>query len=178
MTQLVARAEAFAALAHGSIGRGTQTRRKYTNEPYIAHPRNVAALVREVPHTEAMVAAALLHDVVEDTSITLEDIRHVFGEEVARLVDELTERRVPGNRAARKEFEASRLARASSEAKTVKLADLLDNCESIVPNDASFARVFLAEMQRMLFALEGGDPRLMARAWRALESGWRTLAAV
>lgn len=174
MTQLVARAEAFAALAHGSVGQ----KRRYTNEPYIVHPRAVAALVREVPHTEAMLAAALLHDVVEDTSVTIDDIRQVFGDDVARLVDELTERRTPGNRAARKEFEANRLARASEAAKTVKLADLLDNCESIVPNDASFARVFLAEMQRLLFALEGGDPSLMARAWRAVESGWRVLAAV
>lgn len=173
MNELVARADAFAALAHGSVNQV----RKYTNEPYIVHPRAVAALVRQVPHTDTMVCAALLHDVVEDTPVTLDDVRRGFGDEVAAIVDALTERRIAGNRSARKECEAARLARASSAAKTVKLADLIDNCESIVAGDAGFARLFLAEMQRLLFALEGGDPRLLARAWRSVEGGWRVLAA-
>lgn len=170
---LVARADAFAALAHGSLNQ----RRKYSREPYIAHPRAVAEMVRGVPHTDEMLAAALLHDVVEDTRATLEDVRREFGAHVARLVDELTERATlaDGNRAVRKVIEERRLARACPEAKTVKLADLLDNAASIVPNDPGFARVYLAEMQRLLFALEGGDTRLLAQAWRAVENGWRSL---
>jgi (p)ppGpp synthase/HD superfamily hydrolase len=173
---LVARADAFAALAHGSLNQ----RRKYSREPYIAHPRAVADLVRGVPHTDEMLAAALLHDVVEDTRATLDDVQREFGSHVARLVDQLTDRAAlaDGNRALRKAIEERRLARACPEAKTVKLADLLDNTASIVPHDPSFARVFLAEMQRLLFALEGGDTRLLAQAWRAVENGWRTLARV
>ena len=171
---LVARADAFAALAHGSLNQ----RRKYTDEPYIAHPRAVADLVRSVPLSDEMLAAALLHDVVEDTRATLDDVRREFGGHVARLVDDLTDRATvaDGNRAVRKVIEERRLARACPEAKTVKLADLLDNTASIVPHDPGFARVYLAEMQRLLFALEGGDTRLLARAWRAVEDGWRVLA--
>ena len=173
---LVARADAFAALAHGSLNQ----RRKYSREPYIAHPRAVAEMVRGVPHTDEMLAAALLHDVVEDTRATLDDVRREFGSHVAGLVGELTERTslADGNRAVRKAIAERRLGRACGEAKTVKLADLLDNAASIVPNDPGFARVYLAEMQRLLFALEGGDTRLFAQAWRAVENGWRTLARV
>lgn len=172
MTQAVKRADAFAALAHGSIDQ----RRKYTNEPYVFHPRAVAALVRTVPHTEDMLIAALLHDVVEDTPVTCADVRSEFGGHVAAVVDQLTERRRGAHRTERKNFEVMRLARAPREVKTVKLADLIDNAASIVAHDRGFARVYLAEMQRLVPALEGGDERLLALAWRSVENGWRTLA--
>ena len=68
------KAEAFATIYHEAIDH----RRKYTNEPYINHPANVVDLVRSVPHTQAMICAAWLHDTVEDTHATLEDIRHIF----------------------------------------------------------------------------------------------------
>lgn len=62
MGDLEERAREFATEAHKSIDQ----RRKYTNQPYIVHPLTVAELVRTVPHTEEMIAAALLHDVVEE----------------------------------------------------------------------------------------------------------------
>ena len=61
---LVIKADTFADLSHsGQV-------RKYTGEPYIVHPREVATLVSTVAHTPEMLAAALLHDVVEDTPAT------------------------------------------------------------------------------------------------------------
>jgi (p)ppGpp synthase/HD superfamily hydrolase len=173
MSELVRRADAFAARAHGAIDQ----RRKYTGEPYIAHPRAVAALVREAAQGDETIAAALLHDVVEDTPVTLSDVRAEFGGYVAQLVDELTDRasRAIGNRAARKRWEAGRLAKASAPAKTVKVADLIDNAASIVRHDPGFAKVYLAEMQQLLGVLEGADRRLLARGWNALEYGWRAL---
>jgi (p)ppGpp synthase/HD superfamily hydrolase len=72
----------FATTAHASINQ----RRKYTGEPYIVHPIAVAELVRSVPHTPEMIAAAYLHDVVEDTPVTIEEIREEFGPQVAELV--------------------------------------------------------------------------------------------
>jgi (p)ppGpp synthase/HD superfamily hydrolase len=81
--ELERRALEFAIAAHASIDQ----RRKYTGEPYIVHPIAVAALVRSVPHTPEIIAAAYLHDVVEDTPVTIEEIRAEFGDEVAALVD-------------------------------------------------------------------------------------------
>ncbi|HEU0200236.1 MAG TPA: HD domain-containing protein [Burkholderiaceae bacterium] len=173
MRDLVNRADAFAAMAHGLMNQ----RRKYTGRPYVEHPRAVAALVRTVPHTEKMLAGALLHDVVEDTPLGLLDIQVEFGVDVARLVLEVTDqapRSLP-NRAARKTWEAQRLATVSAPAKTIKLADVIDNVDSIVEHDPSFARVYLKENEAILCALEGGDETLLRRAWIAVENGWRTL---
>ena len=80
-------AKAYAERKHDSVVH----RRKYTGEPYITHPAAVVELVRSVPHTEAMLCAAWLHDTVEDTPATLDDIRAVFGDEVAVLVEMLTD---------------------------------------------------------------------------------------
>lgn len=160
MTPLVARAHAFAAEAHGSIG---QTR-KYTGEPYINHPVEVMEIVRSVEHTEEMLAAALLHDTIEDTPVTREDVEREFGPKVASLVMELTDQCHEGNRAARKAAEATRLGSISSEAQTVKLADFISNTRSIVERDPGFARVYLREKSRVLAVMTNGDPSLYALA--------------
>lgn len=171
---LEARARAFAIRAHGAIDQ----RRKYTGEPYIVHPAAVAALVRHVHHTEAMLAAAWLHDTVEDTPTTLEDIRREFGPEVALLVDQLTDASRPsdGNRAARKVLDRKRLAAASPAAMTIKLADLIDNSASILAHDRKFARTYLAEKAELLEVLIAGDASLLQHARRIVEDARRMLA--
>lgn len=80
------RARRYATKAHAAIDQ----RRKYTDDPYIVHPQAVMELVRSVPHTEEMLAAAWLHDTVEDTPTTLGDIDSHFGPKVAELVRMLT----------------------------------------------------------------------------------------
>ncbi len=95
---LVHKAQVFAIAAHSAVGQ----RRKYTNEPYFVHPAEVARIVAEVPgSTPEMVAAAWLHDTVEDTGVTYNDIHMNFGPEVAVLVGWLTDVSKPedGNRA-------------------------------------------------------------------------------
>ncbi|MTJ93609.1 MAG: HD domain-containing protein, partial [Desulfovibrio sp.] len=79
MPTLIARAAAFAAEAHAAVGQV----RKYTGEPYVEHPRAVARLVADAGGDDAMVAAAWLHDVVEDTRVSLDEIRGQFGDAVA-----------------------------------------------------------------------------------------------
>ena len=81
-SELVIRAEMFAAGAHAAVG---QTR-KYTNERYVEHCKRVAAIVEEVGGTDVMQAAALLHDTVEDTGVTLDQIESLFGRDVCLLV--------------------------------------------------------------------------------------------
>ncbi len=150
----------FATQAHNG-----QTR-KYSGEPYIVHPMAVAEIVRNVPHSSEMIAAALLHDTVEDTSVTLFDIKENFGAKVVTLVAWLTDISTPfhGNRSARKELDRHHLALAPAEVKTIKLADLIDNSESIRKHDPDFWRVYRAEKIRLLEVLKEGDESLWKRA--------------
>jgi (p)ppGpp synthase/HD superfamily hydrolase len=157
------RALLFAARAHSSIGQ----RRKYTDEPYITHPCAVAELVREVGGSDAMIAAAYLHDVVEDTPVTIKEVEAEFGPEVAAMVSDLTDISRPedGNRAARKVIDRAHSAAASAEAQTIKLADLIDNTRTIVERDPAFAVVYVREKRALLEVMTKGDPRLYERAW-------------
>jgi hypothetical protein len=161
-TTLISRAHAFAAAAHGAV----KQVRKYTGEPYVKHPIDVAALVETVPHTPEMIAAALLHDVVEDTGVTLEVIELEFGSIVADLVGWLTDASKPedGNRATRKAIDRMHSAAAPPQAQTIKLADIIDNTLTIEAKDPDFAKVFRHEKRRLLEVMNKGDPTLMARA--------------
>lgn len=145
--------------------------RKYTGEAYINHPREVSCIVASVPHDENMLAAAMLHDVVEDTPVTLKEIEAEFGSDIASLVENLTDVSKPedGNRKTRKAIDREHSAKSSARAATVKLADLIHNGEDIVKHDPSFAKVFMAEKKLLLGVLAHGDKTLHARATRMVE---------
>jgi (p)ppGpp synthase/HD superfamily hydrolase len=146
MDTLILLARTFASRAHrGQV-------RKYTGEPYINHPVEVADIVRRHNGSPEMIAAALLHDVVEDTDVTLDDIRREFGEAVANLVEDLTDVSRPddGNRATRKAMDREHTARASAAAMVIKAADLISNTSSIVEHDPNFAKVYLKEKRALL----------------------------
>ena len=164
----------FAAAAHAAMGQ----HRKYSDEPYVVHPVAVAELVRTVPHTEAMIAAALLHDVVEDTEIRLPAIEAHFGGTVAELVDWLTDVSRPedGNRRVRKRLDLEHLARAPAAAQTINYADLIDNSHSISAYDRGFWPVFRREMRDLIAALDRGDASLRQHARTIAEGANRTKA--
>ena len=136
--------------------------RKYTNEPYIVHPFAVAGLVSAVTEDEDMIVAAILHDVVEDTHVKIETVRGLFGTRIAGMVGDLTDISKPedGNREIRKTLDREHTAQASIEAKTIKLADLIDNTKSIVAFDPKFSEVYMREKQLLLEVLGEGDPIL------------------
>ncbi len=160
---LVDKAKTFATAAHAAVGQ----LRKYTFEPYIVHPAEVASIVATVPgHTPEMLAAAWLHDTVEDTGVTIELVRAEFGAEVAELVGWLTDVSRPdhGNRAARKAVDRAHTAGAPAAAQTIKLADLIANTRSIMQHDEKFAVTYLAEKRQLLEVMTKGDAGLMARA--------------
>ena len=162
MTHIVEKARIFATAAHAAVAQ----LRKYTNEPYIVHPAEVAGIVATVPHDDAMLAAAWLHDTVEDTGVTLETIREEFGDEVAVLVGWLTDVSRPdhGNRAARKAVDRAHTAMAPAKAQTIKLADLISNTRSIVEHDEKFAKTYLEEKRLLLEVMTKGDATLLAEA--------------
>jgi (p)ppGpp synthase/HD superfamily hydrolase len=130
------------------------------------HPAEVAGIVATVPHTDVMLAAAWLHDTVEDTGVSIVDIQKEFGNEVASLVSWLTDVSEPeqGNRAVRKAIDREHTAMAPAAAQTVKLADLIANSGSILAHDPAFAKVYLEEKRMLLEVLTRGDATLMARA--------------
>lgn len=164
----------FATKAHG------EQQRKYTKEPYIEHPKRVAKIVQSVPHSVEMICAAYLHDVVEDTPVKIEEIRKKFGKKVAGLVEELTDEymkvKYPHlNRRTRKDKEVERQANMSKEAKTIKLADVIDNTPDIVKNDPGFGRKYLHEMEKLTRVLVGGDHTLYERARKEVAEGKKAL---
>src|SRR5579863_3648761 len=80
---LLNRAYVFAMKAHGS-----QTRA--SGDPYFSHPLEVAAILTELKVDDATIAAAMLHDTIEDTAVTRDEVDKAFGEEIGGLVDGLT----------------------------------------------------------------------------------------
>lgn len=161
-TETILRAAHVAALAHGA------QMRKVTGRPYVEHPARVAARVLVRPDVdEAMVAAALLHDVVEDTAVTLDEIRAEFGDAVADLVHALTNVYKAGahpglNRAERKRLEAARLAGIPRAAKIIKMLDRIDNLREAPGQDAGFLRVYAAESRELAAAVGDADAALHA----------------
>lgn len=149
----------FARDAHGD------QERKYTGDPYITHPVAVAKIVMTAEYFDCeMIAAALLHDVIEDTDATYSDIAKTgLGIRIADLVQDLTDVSKPsdGNRAVRKAMDRAHLAGVSDRAKTIKLADLINNTVSIVEHGKGFALIYMKEKARLLEVLDGGDNGLM-----------------
>lgn len=167
----------FAAVAHGK-----QTR-KYSGLPYIIHPLAVARRVELYTSDTEVLVAAVLHDVVEDTSVTVDDIGTFFGARVAKLVEELTNPKHTGNRAERKAKNLARLAEASPHAMLIKMCDIYDNTLDLEKDDPSFARVYFAEKIQVLDAFLpklDSYPDFHAFAWwlrmnlqkRAEDHGW------
>ena len=163
-SEVLVRAHGLAESAHGEINHV----RKYTGEPYINHLTAVVDLVDDVDGTEDMMAAAWLHDVIEDTPTTYDDVREIVSENVADLVLQLTDVSRPqdGNRAIRKAMDREHLAKASPEAQTIKLADLIDNARSITKHDERFAKTFMLEMKDCMEVLTDGAPQLYRMAER------------
>lgn len=129
-TELLDRAIVFAVRAHA----GTERRSK--GFPYIVHPLEAVGIVATMTSDQELLAAAALHDVVEDTDITLEQIRDEFGERIAALVAAETDEIYPEvhdveSWRKRKQAAIDRLASASLDAKVVALGDKLSNMRAI-----------------------------------------------
>jgi len=129
-TELLDRAIVFAVRAHA----GTERRGK--GFPYIVHPMEAVEIVATMTHNQELLAAAVLHDTVEDTDTTIEQIRAEFGDHVAELVASETDE--PHQRPdsvenwrARKQAAIDRLTRASRDAQIVALGDKLSNMRAI-----------------------------------------------
>ena len=157
MNTLILKAVQFCNVAH--VGQ----KRKYTGEDYSVHPLAVARILAGVGARTELIVAGLLHDVLEDTSATYKQLVTEFGEEIADLVVEVTDGDVEGNRDYRMRTHAIRLGTASIDAKTIKLADILDNTKDIAEHNKSFSKIYLAEKRYCLPYLKSGSKILWNR---------------
>jgi len=129
-TELLDRAIVFAVKAHA----GTERRGK--GFPYIIHPMEAMEIVATMTTDQEVLAAAALHDTVEDTDVTIEDLRLEFGDRIASLVAQESEEKPEGMSDEetwhdRKQAAIDRLAKAPHDAKIVALGDKLSNIRAI-----------------------------------------------
>lgn len=169
--EIIEKVKMFADEAHG------EQMRKYSDERYIVHPIRVMELLRSYSKEVTVLAAALLHDVLEDTNTTEAALSHYLNsvmskedaEKTLELVKELTDVYIKEsfptmNRRTRRTNEAERLAAASADAQTIKYADIIDNVQDIASQKNDFALVYIRESKQLLNALTRGNDKLKKKA--------------
>jgi (p)ppGpp synthase/HD superfamily hydrolase len=163
MMNLIARATLFADQAHdGQL-------RKFSGLPYISHPMEVMQIVRGVCNDDDVLAAAVLHDVIEDCGVTYTDLMLEFNENIAHLVYQVTNAAddEDGDRIVRAYINRNVMANASDDAQTLKLADIISNLSGIdlaLECDPAWAKMYLEEKVDMINVLTRGDATLKKRA--------------
>lgn len=183
MDKLLQAIREFAERAHG------EQRRKFVDEPYIHHPLRVMETCRQYSPSSSMAAAAMLHDVLEDTPVTEEKLQeflstvmdqshagHTF-RLVIDLTDTFTHARYPNwNRRKRKQKEFERLAHAHPDAQTIKYADIIDNSVDVAGSGNEFARIYLNECRVLLTFIKAGNPVLHKIAVETVEKSLNAIA--
>ena len=167
-TQLLDRAIVFAVQAHA----GTERRGK--GFPYIVHPMEAMEIVATMTPDQELLAAAALHDTVEDTDVTIEQVRAEFGDRVASLVAAESDEVVEGvseedSWHARKQAAIDRLARAPHDAKMVALGDKLSNMRAI-------ARDYAVQGDKLWSLFHASDPKEHEWHYRGLADSLRELS--
>lgn len=160
---LLLKALAFAAHKHRD-----QRRKDPDASPYINHPIALAdVLVNEGAVSDVEVlCAALLHDTVEDTATTRQELEEIFGPRIARIVAEVTDdKRL--SKPERKRLQVEHATRLSPEAKLVKLADKICNLRDVAERppaswDLARRREYFDWAKRVVDGLRGAHPRLEA----------------
>lgn len=151
--------------------------RKYNGGPYITHLNEVATTLLEHRCPNHVIAAAFLHDILEDTEVTELDLRQSFAKPIVDLVLEVTDvaTKADGNRKTRMFINNLHLAKASKYGMTIKLADILSNTKDIVDKDPQFAKVYLNEKFDLLPLLKDGDTTLYSIVEYQLEQQQKKL---
>ncbi|MBQ2171757.1 MAG: bifunctional (p)ppGpp synthetase/guanosine-3',5'-bis(diphosphate) 3'-pyrophosphohydrolase [Bacteroidales bacterium] len=167
-TQLLDRAIVFAVKAHA----GTERRGK--GFPYIVHPMEAMEIVATMTPDQELLAAAALHDTVEDTDVTIEQIRAEFGDRIASLVAAESDDVVEGvseedSWHGRKQAAIDRLARAPHDAKMVALGDKLSNMRAI-------ARDYAMQGDKLWSLFHTTDPKEHEWHYRGLADSLRELS--
>lgn len=161
---LLLEADATAAEAHARAGQ------VYAGQPYIVHPRAVAKRLAEYLDDVEILAAALLHDTLEDTDLDKSHLVAQFGHRVAQMVDDVTSKAPRDlSRRERVQREAARLATVAPDSKSLKCADVIENLAGVRQLNLRFATVYVPEKRIISTNLVGAHPELYRDLLAALE---------
>jgi guanosine-3',5'-bis(diphosphate) 3'-pyrophosphohydrolase len=155
----------LAAMSFAAHKHKDQRRKDAGASPYINHPLTLARILREAGVKDVSVlAAALLHDTIEDTETSYGELRGQFGDKIAEIVAEVTDTKWL-RKSSRKKLQVSKAARASRGAKLVKLADKIANLQDIIaspPADWTLERKreYFDWAKQVVDQLRGTDPKL------------------
>lgn len=172
---IVLAAKYFATGAHSAINQ----KRKYTNDDYIVHPEEVVnKLIEHRIFDSVTLAAAWLHDTIEDTAVSEPLILANFGKEITGVVVGVTDVSNPadGTREVRKKMEHAFWSRGCDRVKSLKCADLICNGASIIENDDKFAVVYMNEIRFALPYLIGAQASLHAELTEIVDGYYRDAA--
>jgi len=133
-------------------------KRKFTGEPYIVHPKQVADLVKKFGGDSIMIQAAYLHDVLEDTNTTFEELEDNFGSMIAYLVKELTNDFNKLKELGKTNYLVQKMNKMSSNALIIKLADRLSNVSDFDTADLKWAKKYSKQTEEILNQLKHLNP--------------------
>ncbi|MBU2612221.1 MAG: HD domain-containing protein [Nanoarchaeota archaeon] len=134
--------------------------RKFQGEPYFNHVEKVSKIIeenKESSHKNELVAAALLHDTLENTNTNEKELKENFGELITSLVKELTTDKKESQSIGKKEYLAEKLSntgKVSSWGLVIKLADRLDNVSDLHKSEKKFRENYIDETKHILKTLE------------------------
>ena len=169
------------ALRYASQKHSDQRRKNAKASPYINHPIQVAQILWDVAgvRDDALLVAAILHDTIEDTDATPEEVRAQFGEEVLALVLEVTDdKSLP--KPTRKQLQVEHAPHKSDKAKLLKIADKISNVGDIInwpPRDWSLERrqEYLLWTEKVVAGLRGVNEELEIQYDNLLAQGKKSL---
>lgn len=129
--------------------------RKFEDTPFVQHPIQVARILKSAGKkvTKEMVAAALLHDTIEDTGVTSAQIRSRFGNRVAKLVKELTTDKEKRDKHGKAKYLGWKMTKMSDSALTIKLCDRYHNVRKIEETPKKFQNRYSKETRKTLLIL-------------------------
>ncbi len=173
---LIEKAKTFAKLKHG------KDQRKYTNELYYTHPFAVVDRLKtfnKYKNNKTILAAAYLHDTLEDTDTTYDELKYNFNKEIADLVQELTsdKKQYKNNKnetdyKAKAQYLTKKINNISKEARIIKLADREHNVSTMSGAPHSFIERYTKETQYILenlkFKPDTEEKELINSIWKKI----------
>jgi len=173
---IINKAKKFAKLKHGN------DKRKFTNELYYTHPFAVVERLKtfnKYKNNETMLAAAYLHDTLEDTKTTYHELKHIFNKEIANLVleltsnkEEYTNKQNKTNHSIKAQYLTKKINNMSKNARIIKLADREHNVSSISGAPSSFVKGYTKEtkyiLENLKFEPDPEENQIINSIWKKI----------